>query len=115
MTGLSQVATIDHVQWTADPSAEIRASAILALECGDVLWFPGLAFEISSDELRDFSPEIVGPAKNVGFDPGTGKVGGTVLAGDRLRSLSGMLERYSRRALALIDGSPRAGTWTCDG
>jgi len=104
MAELSKVATINHVHWTADPSAAVQETAILALERGDVLFFPGLAFETSSDDLRVFSPDIVGSAKNVGFDPGTGTVGGTLLTGEPLKSLTGVLDRYSRRALALIDG-----------
>jgi hypothetical protein len=101
--GQSQIALIDQTDWRAEPSTATRQQAISALEGGDVLFFPGLAFEVSNDELRAFSPDIVGSSKNVGFDPSTGRVGGTTLDGNDFKAMREMLARYSRQTLAFID------------
>src|SRR5205814_6202910 len=47
--------------------------AVGALEGGDVLFLPGLAFAIGADERVLFSPSIAA-AKNVSFDPLSGRV-----------------------------------------
>src|SRR5713226_4609810 len=97
----SQVTTLYHSGWTVDSFAEVPTSAAPALERGDVLFFPGLAFNVEGQESQVFSPSVVRSAKQVAFDPATGRIVGTALEGDDLRTLSGMLARYSRQAIAL--------------
>src|SRR5438105_2652805 len=57
----------------------------------------------SPPERQRFSPGIVGSSKNVGFDPTTGKLGGTVLDGQDRHVLAEMISRYADSAAALLD------------
>ena len=68
-----------------------------------MLFLPDLRFDVAPGERHAFSPAIAGSAKNVGFDPATGRIGGTVLGGDALRAVTGMLARFSQQAAALVD------------
>jgi hypothetical protein len=69
------------------------------LERGAVLMLPQLAFEVLADERRHFSADIA-TAKNVSFDPSTGRVGGVAQPAD---SLTRMVRRFSDAAASLID------------
>jgi 3-deoxy-D-manno-oct-2-ulosonic acid (Kdo) hydroxylase len=101
---MSQVAVraFGHTVWSGTATAESGRDVTVAVERGDVVFLPNLRFAVSDSELPLFSPEIVGGSKNVGFDPATGKVGGTVVTGDRQRALAGMLGRFSDDAAALV-------------
>jgi hypothetical protein len=74
----------------------------MALERGDVVFLSNLGFDVSTSELRLFSPSVVGSSKNVGFDPTTGNVSGTTLAAPDRQVLGEMIGRFSRRAAALV-------------
>src|SRR5438552_2480163 len=93
-----------HAEWTADAAQAVQHEAATMLERGDVLFLPHLDFVVSAAELQLFSPAIVGSSKNIGFDPATARLSGTVLGGDERRSLADMLGRYSRQAAALVHG-----------
>src|SRR5438874_4149357 len=93
-----------HAAWTGDAAAEVQREAAATLERGDVLFLPELHFEVSPAELQLFSPAIVGSSKNIGFEPATARVSGTVLDGEEQRLLADMLGRYSRSAAALVHG-----------
>ena len=69
------------------------------LEEGAVLLLTQLAFEVRPDERDHFSPSIA-VAKNVSFDPATGKLGGVAHADE---SLTALLKRFSEAAAALVD------------
>jgi hypothetical protein len=76
-----------------------------------VLLLPELAFDIRWEENAHFSPSIAA-AKNVSFDPATGRLGGTAVKKaqsvqtgevDPLASLSAMLRRFSAAAGSLVE------------
>jgi len=99
---LPQVRTLGHSSWT-DPIPGPPDSVVANLEAGDVLFFPALGFAIDQQEIPFFSPALVRAAKNISFDPRTGRVGG---AADRLfqaDALRGLMSRFSRIAAGFVE------------
>jgi hypothetical protein len=91
---------LDRVAWGASAdSSTIDADAAGALEAGQVLLMERLAFETRQDEHVHFSPAIA-TAKNVSFDPSTGRLGGAAHAD---ASLTAMLRRFSDQSSSLVD------------
>jgi hypothetical protein len=100
---VSQVATIENGGWTGAMAAAPHHAE--TLEAGDVLFFPTLAFDIASSELRLFSPDLVAASKNVSFDPRSGRLGGTSLDGADRTSLRDLIARFSDAASTLVRGT----------
>jgi len=75
---------------------------VVVLEAGDVLWQPRGFFTVQDRERQMFSPDVLGGGKNVSFDPATGRVGGSSLAGDVSNVLCSMLARFSDESQALL-------------
>jgi 3-deoxy-D-manno-oct-2-ulosonic acid (Kdo) hydroxylase len=100
---MSRVTTIEDSGWTPAPAAVSDAHAE-ALEAGDVLFFPNLAFGITPSELRLFSPGLVAASKNVSFDPRSGHLGGTSLDGADRTMLRDLIARFSVTASGLVRG-----------
>ena len=74
-----------------------------ALEDGAVILLPDQPFAIRDDEAPLIDPAIYsGDAKNVSYDPATGKLGGVNLEGARLEICRGMLARYADFARDLL-------------
>jgi hypothetical protein len=73
------------------------------LERGQVLFLPHLAFVVDPQEAGIFSPAILSSSKNTSFDPSSGQVGGTALAGRELERLRAVMARFSDSARALVD------------
>lgn len=88
-----------------------QREAVQALETGRVLYFPKLAFEIAPNEQSFLNPAIVNGAKNVSFNPATGKLGGCVCADGEALQLAAMMKRFSDGAALLLKGllPPYAG------
>ena len=97
---VSSVTTIQGVGWTGAPPAP--ASGAEALEHGGVLFLPDLSFEVAPSELRLFSASVAAASKNVGFDPASGRLGGTSLAGSDRTTLRDLIDRFSRQASAVV-------------
>jgi hypothetical protein len=100
---VSRIRTLPHGGWTEHAATAVSSAACSALEAGEVLFLPDLSFSVSSSETQIFSPEILSSSKNASFDPHTGSVGGTSLAGadrDRRRDV---MARFSSAAAALVD------------
>jgi 3-deoxy-D-manno-oct-2-ulosonic acid (Kdo) hydroxylase len=97
------VSAFSHAAWDVEPPTDVRRDALAALERGDVIFLPEIAFTVLPVELDVFSPGIVGSLKNVSFDPASGQVGGTSAAGADRRALAKMLGRFSDQAAALVD------------
>jgi hypothetical protein len=87
---------LSHSKWGADSPA---VDATADLEAEALLVFPDLPFAIEGSERVHFSPSIA-IAKNVSFDPATGRLGGVAHADE---SLTAMLRRFSDAAAALVD------------
>jgi len=76
--------------------------AIAVLEAGDVVWQPRSFFAIQDRERPLFSPDVLASGKNVSFDPASGRVGGSSLAGDLSDVLRQMLARFSDESHAFL-------------
>jgi 3-deoxy-D-manno-oct-2-ulosonic acid (Kdo) hydroxylase len=102
-TELSRLSTLAHASW-ADPVAPtLAANATVALEAGSVLFLPNLRFAVDRDEAAIFSPSILTSSKNTSFDPRSGRVGGTTLAGDEQAHLARIMARFSDSAHVLVN------------
>jgi hypothetical protein len=77
-------------------------SPAAVLEAGDVLWHARGFFTIQDGERPLFSPDVLASGKNVSFDPATGRVGGSALAGELSGALRGMLARFSDESQAFL-------------
>src|SRR3954465_10921335 len=86
---------VEHSAWGAI-SAPLDVTA--DLESGAVLLFRDLAFDVQANERAFFSPSIA-VAKNVSFDPSSGRLGGVAHADD---ALTVMIRRFSDAATALV-------------
>lgn len=95
---------LDQRQWGANESATTppEGDSTAQLEAGALLMLPELAFDVLPGERVHFSPSIAA-AKNVSFDPSTGRMGGArVNGGDDMHVLTAMLRRFSDSAEALV-------------
>lgn len=93
---------VRHAGWALPPAPDVVSDSVDALERGDVLFLPDLPFYIDADESPLFSPAILSSAKNASFDPITGRLSGTTLAGKELDRLRRLMTRFSDRAAALV-------------
>jgi len=90
-------------EWQAELDDGAFRAATIALETGDVLFFPDLRFTVEPREAPLFTPAILGRAKNASFDPRTNRIGGTTLAGSDADTLTGLLQRFSQAAALIVD------------
>lgn len=98
MTG---VFAFELCDWTSAPAAGILNRSVAAVEAGNLLVFPKLGFAVQPDERSLFSPAVA-TAKNVSFDPSSGRVGGARVTKDAAVTLRGLLQRFSGRAASLV-------------
>ncbi len=76
-----------------------------ALEAGKLLYFPDLAFRLQPGEERFLDDKISDQSrKNVSFDPITGQLGASSVAGAEEKKLAAMLDRFGRQARSLLVG-----------
>ncbi len=68
-----------------------------------VIVLPDLRFIVAAEEQSIFSPAILSSSKNTSFDPASGQVSGTALAGPDRDRLRGAIARFSDSAAALVD------------
>lgn len=98
----SRVVSLPVTGWQpkADPDLQGRAAA--ALEGGDVVVMPTLAFPLTTAERGYLRPDAVKDGtKTIKYEPRTGRVWGTAEpAGEEV--LRGMLKRYAEEAHALV-------------
>jgi hypothetical protein len=99
---MSRVTTIGDASWTPGTGDERSHSLAAALESGDVLFFPALAFPVGAAERRLFSPAMVTTAKNISFDPRSGRVGGLARDGSDAIALRDLVSRFSRLAATFV-------------
>ena len=90
--------------WQPACSVEEQSRAIDAVENGNVIYLPRLAFDLLPGEQRFLDPAISDRrAKNISYDPATGSVSGTSLRGKERLDLAELVGRFSRSARALIE------------
>ena len=97
------IKTIHATEWNAGPSATADADATSALENGQVLHLPRLAFTLAPEERRFLSPQWSdGKAKNVSYDPAAHQVRHTAAEGADRSALAAMMDRYANAARLLV-------------
>ncbi|MBV9813174.1 MAG: Kdo hydroxylase family protein [Acetobacteraceae bacterium] len=95
----------DVTRWDGPFPPELQEAGVAALEDGQVLFFPNLAFALSDAERPLLEAGASdGRSKNVSYDPATGETKGTALAGDDLALLSAMVRRFAGQSRALLLG-----------
>lgn len=99
---MTDIISLPIASWDQPPSPDDQRTAIQALEDGQVLLLPQLAFALLEAERRFLSPDVVGAAKNVSLNPADGKVRGSTAAGAELGVLHGMMDRYAMASQALL-------------
>ncbi len=98
----SRIVSLQVTGWQpkADPDLQGRAAA--ALEGGDVVVMPALAFPLTATERGYLRPDAVKDGtKTIKYEPRTGRVWGTADQGGE-EVLRGMLKRYAEEAHALV-------------
>ncbi len=94
---------IDRDSWHAGFGEQEQAKATQVLEGGGLILLPRLAFPLDEAERRLLTPECVQPrSKHVSFDPRSGLVRGTRIAGGPSGALQRMLGRYAGHSSMLI-------------
>jgi hypothetical protein len=101
---LSRIVPLRHGSWADAFQSDIVDTASSAIEQGGVLFLPDLPFAVERDEQQIFSPSILSSSKNTSFDPATGRIGGTSVAGTELEHLRRLVARFSEQAAALVSG-----------
>ncbi len=98
------IETLPIADWHGPFDAALRARAIDALEAGRVL-LAQLPFGLAPDEAFLLSPAIMGSErKNISFDPASGHIGNTSLAGAEAECLRAMMRRFGDAAEQLLHG-----------
>jgi hypothetical protein len=100
---LKVLETLDIAGWSGPVHTNMMGSAIEALEDGRVLYFPRLAFALSTDEERFLVPATADArAKNVSFDAHAGALKHAAGSARDLAAMTAMMQRYSEQAVALV-------------
>jgi hypothetical protein len=99
---MSCVTTLGDATWTHGTSDERSAGLAASLESGDVLFFPALAFAVHASERRLISQAMATTAKNISFDPRSGRVGGFARDGSDATALRDLIARFSRLAATFV-------------
>jgi len=91
--------------WTGPFDADTKSRALSALESGQILFFPNLAFALSGSEKQFLDAGVSdGKAKNISLDPASGKMQASSLSGEKADQLAAMIERFGRHAAQLVHG-----------
>jgi hypothetical protein len=92
-----------YSNWDEIPSTQTQQQAIEALENGQVVYLPHLAFLFQEHEQEFLSPLITdGKAKNVSYDIRNQKLRGTVCKGEQAYHLQAMMHRYAVQSRQLL-------------
>ncbi len=98
---MTTIVALDLTRWQAPPDSAAQQATIQALERGDVLLLPRLAFELAPDERRFLSPAWSDArAKNISLEAGALK--GARGTADELDGLARMIGRFAACAGELV-------------
>src|SRR5579872_5692329 len=103
---MSFLQTYSTNTWQESFSEADQTQAITALENGQLLFFPQLAFHLGQDEQRFLSPDYIDKkTKNVSFHKKTGELRGIKkhLTTDERQQLKSMLNRFSEQAREFVE------------
>jgi hypothetical protein len=96
---------LETARWDSalDPAA--AADVTRELEAGKVIFLPRLRFALLEDEQRFLAQDwLEGGAKNISFDPATGKLAHTSAGRADRAQLTAMAARFAGQARALVSG-----------
>ncbi|MDR7376938.1 hypothetical protein J2X19_001596 [Rhodoferax ferrireducens] len=94
------IVELSGAEWAGRESND---DVIQALEQGGVLYFPGMAFEMSAQEQRLLRADLRDPkARNIS-QPARGVVKGATGTPEELELLNAMMRRYRHQALQLVN------------
>jgi hypothetical protein len=99
---MSSVTSVGEAEWTHPAGDALSAGAAAALESGDVVFFPKLAFAVGDSERSLLSPAIATTAKNISFDPRNGRVSGMASDAADAAALRDLVSRFSNVAAAFV-------------
>lgn len=104
MSIAGRVRTLPGNAWNGPFSAGDRALAQAALEAGEVLFLPRLAFALAAGEERFLAADLAaGHRKNISFDPTRGALGGAK-PGPDAAELAALMNRFGDQARTLVAG-----------
>jgi len=89
--------------WNQAVAQEMQQATLAALEDGQVLFFPKLAFKLTDGESRFLTPDLVGDSKNVSYHFGTRKIGHCACAEADKPAVAEMMHRFCGQAKALVE------------
>ena len=92
---MSQLINLPLSNWDQPIPASDQELAVAALERGDVLLFPHLAFDLQPGEEALLSPAVAGKGKNLSLDRRSGVLRGSSLEGAELQRLQAMVLRFA--------------------
>ncbi len=105
-TNSTLLETLPEDSWTGDFAPDTVSRATAALEGGQVLYFPHLAFRLEEAEQPLLSESVGdGKSKNISFDPARGILRGAAEDVAVSRALHGVLDRFAKQARALVSGA----------
>lgn len=99
---MTDVVTLAVASWNQPCPPAARQEAMPALESGNVLLLPQLAFPIQDGEERFLSPSVAAQAKNVSLDPASGALRGSGAKEADLKLLQGLMMRFATASRALV-------------
>lgn len=87
---------IEISRWDETISNEVQKRAVEALERGKILYFPHLAFSLTSQEADFLNPQIVDPkSKNISYDLKKDALGGALCSTEESDRLKAFIKRYA--------------------
>ncbi|HVV68114.1 MAG TPA: Kdo hydroxylase family protein [Gammaproteobacteria bacterium] len=96
--------TLDNTQWDSEYTPETQQQALSALEAGQLLFFPRLAFELNASEMSFLSPDFVeAKAKNISYNTHTNTIKGAIGTAEQREQIKNMLARFSQQTYLLIN------------
>jgi hypothetical protein len=98
--------TIDIKNWQETVSKSTIDHAITALESGQVLFLPGLPFELEESEQLFLSAHFADPkTKNISYDSNRKTLKGAISTQREANGLSQMLQRYATQSIQLVNNA----------
>jgi hypothetical protein len=94
---------ISIADWTQAIARDMQETAMAALEDGQVLFFPQLAFKLTDGEARFLTPDLVGDSKNVSYNFSSRKIGHCACAEADKPAVAEMMHRFCGQAKALVE------------
>ena len=99
---MTDVVALPIASWDQPCPPEAQREAMSALESGNVLLLPQLAFPIQDGEDRLLSPAVAAQSKNVSLDPASGVLRGSSTDEADLKRLHAMMTRFATASRALV-------------